>query len=231
MSRTPAGIEDVSAVLFDLDGTLADSAPDLAYVLNQQLLSRQRPTVPVNALRPYVSQGARGLLRAGFGVVPGDADYTLLRDEFLDLYEQNLHRETRLFPGMAEVLATLDERGIAWGIVTNKLERFALPLVQALGLHARAACVIGGDTTPRAKPHPEPLMEASRRVGVSVQACLYVGDDERDVQAGLAAGMTPVVALYGYLGDDKPPAQWGADLFIACPLDLLYLLGAPSSMR
>ncbi|PWT73338.1 MAG: phosphoglycolate phosphatase, partial [Proteobacteria bacterium] len=141
----------VSAVLFDLDGTLADSAPDLAFVLNQQLQSRGRPAMSVAALRPYVSQGARGLLRTGFGIVPGDPEYAALRDEFLDLYERNLHRETRLFPGIAEVLAELEEVGVAWGVVTNKLERFALPLVQALGLDSRAACVIGGDTTGHTK--------------------------------------------------------------------------------
>jgi 2-phosphoglycolate phosphatase len=219
------------AVLFDLDGTLADTAPDLAHVLNLQLRARGRPELPVGALRRYVSHGARGMLRAGFGLTPEDAGYPGLRDEFLDLYENNLFRETRLFPGMPELLAALEERGIAWGIVTNKLERFTLPLVEALGLAARAACVVGGDTTERAKPHPDPLLEASRRIRIEPRDCAYVGDDERDVQAGRAAGMTPMVALYGYLGDGKPPQEWGAEVFIEHPLDLLKLLPAPPPMR
>ena len=211
-------------MLFDLDGTLADTAPDLAYVLNLQLSTRGRPPLPVQALRPHVSHGARGMLRAGFGVGPDDADYAALRDEFLDLYGQNLYRDTRLFPGMSELLAALEQRGIAWGIVTNKMERFTLPLLQAMDLAVRAGCIIGGDTTARAKPHPDPLLEASRRLGIDPRDCAYVGDDERDVQAGHAAGMTPVVALYGYLGEDKPPQEWGADLYIEHPLDLLNLL-------
>jgi phosphoglycolate phosphatase len=218
------------AVLFDLDGTLADTAPDLAYVLNLQLRAHGCPELPVDALRPYVSAGARGMLRAGFGLEAGDAAYPILRDEFLDLYERNLLRETRLFPGMAELLDGLEQRAIAWGIVTNKLERFTLPLVAALGLAARAGCVVGGDTTVRAKPFPDPLLEASRRLGVEPGECSYVGDDERDVQASHAAGMTPVVALYGYLGDGKPPREWGADAYIEHPLELLKLLEASPSV-
>jgi N-acetyl-D-muramate 6-phosphate phosphatase len=218
------------AVLFDLDGTLADTAPDLAYVLNLQLRAHGRPELPVSALRPYVSHGARGMLRAGFGLEAGDAAYLALRDEFLDLYEQNLFRETRLFPGMAELLCSLEQQAIAWGIVTNKLERFTLPLIAALGLSARAGCIVGGDTTPRAKPFPDPLLEGSRRLGVQPGQCTYVGDDERDVQASHAAGMTPVVALYGYLGDGKPPQEWGADAYIEHPLKLLKLLETSPSV-
>jgi 2-phosphoglycolate phosphatase len=218
------------AALFDLDGTLADTAPDLAHVLNLQLRARGRTELPVAALRQYVSHGARGMLRAGFGMEPEHAGYAALRDEFLDLYAKNLYRETRLFPGMLELLTTLERRGIAWGIVTNKLERFTLPLVEALGLATRAGCVVGGDTTGRAKPHPDPLLEASRRIGIEPRDCCYVGDDERDVQAGQAAGMTAVVALYGYLGDGKPPQEWGAEVFIKHPLDLLKLLPVPPSV-
>jgi phosphoglycolate phosphatase len=222
---------DVRAVLFDFDGTLADTAPDLAYVLNLQLKARGRPQLPVDALRQHVSHGARGMLRVGFGMTPEDAGYLDLRDEFLDLYEQNLYRETRLFPGMLDVLTGLEERGMPWGIVTNKLERFTLPLVDALGLTSRAGCVVSGDTTGRAKPYPDPLLEASRRIGIEARACAYVGDDERDVQAGHAAGMTPMIALYGYLGDGKAPHEWGADIFIDHPADLLKLLPAPAPMR
>jgi N-acetyl-D-muramate 6-phosphate phosphatase len=230
MSRAVTAL-DSRAVLFDLDGTLADTAPDLARVLNLQLRARGRPDVPDSALRQHVSHGARGMLRTGFGLGPEDAEYAALRDEFLDLYEEHLCEDTRLFPGMPEVLRMLEQRGIRWGVVTNKLERFALPLIQALGLATRAACVIGGDTSERAKPHPDPLLEASRRLGLEPRTCAYIGDDERDVQAARAAGMTPVIALYGYLGEGKPPREWGADLYIDQPLDLLKLLGTPSSVR
>jgi phosphoglycolate phosphatase len=222
--KAAATLLEERAVLFDFDGTLADTAPDLAYVVNLQLKAHGRPQLPVDALRQHVSHGARGMLRVGFGIAPEDAGYLELRDEFLDLYEKNLYRETRLFPGMLDVLTNLEERGMPWGIVTNKLERFTLPLVDALGLSSRAACVVSGDTTGRAKPHPDPLLEASRRIGVEATACVYVGDDERDVQAGQAAGMTPVIALYGYLGNGKAPHEWGADIFIGHPLDLLKLL-------
>jgi len=225
-----AGSIASGAVLFDLDGTLADTAPDLAYVLNLQLRAHSRPELPVVALRPYVSHGARGMLRAGFGLTPGDPAYLALRDEFLDLYERNLFRETKLFPGMAELLTSLEERAIAWGIVTNKLERFTLPLVAALGLVGRAGCIVGGDTTARAKPFPDSLLEASRRLGLEPEKCTYVGDDERDVQASRAAGMTPVVALYGYLGDGRPPREWGADAYIEDPLKLLKLLETSPSV-
>lgn len=221
---------DVGAVLFDLDGTLVDTAPDLAYALNLQRRARAQPEVPVEQLRPFVSQGARGMLRAGFGLTPENAEYAALREEFLDLYAANLCRESQLFHGMAEVLERLEARGMLWGIVTNKLERFTLPLLEALGLSGRAGCIICGDTTAHAKPHPAPLLEASLRLDIDPAACVYVGDDERDIQAGHAAGMLPIVALYGYLGADKPPQQWGADLYISTPLDLLNLLAAPLSM-
>jgi N-acetyl-D-muramate 6-phosphate phosphatase len=220
----------VRAVLFDLDGTLIDTAPDLAYALNLQRRARAQPEMSVEALRPFVSQGARGMLRMGFGLTPEHAEYAAVREEFLDIYAANLCRESRLFHGMTEVLEGLEARGMAWGIVTNKPERFTVPLLGALGLSARAGCIISGDTTAHIKPHPAPLLEASLRLNIDPGACMYVGDDERDIQAGHAAGMVPIVALYGYLGADKPPQQWGADLYISTPLDLLNLLAAPLSM-
>ena len=220
----------LAAVLFDLDGTLVDTAPDLAYALNLQRRARRRPEVPLSRLRPFVSQGARGMLREGFGLTPEHADYAALREEFLDLYAANLCRESRLFHGMPEVLEQLETRRIPWGIVTNKLQRFTLPLLEALGLSERAACIVCGDTTPYTKPHPAPLLAASTWLALEPAACVYVGDDERDVQAGHAAGMVPIVALYGYLGADKPPRQWGAEHYISAPLDLLNLLPAPLSM-
>jgi 2-phosphoglycolate phosphatase len=174
----------IQAVLFDLDGTFADTAPDLGFAVNQMRVARGLPPVPDEKTRPVTSSGARGLLGAGFGITPDHADYAAMRDEFLDLYEANLCRETRLFDGMAELVDTLEARGLAWGIVTNKAERFALPLMRLLGYSARAACVIGGDTTGKLKPHPEPLYAAASAIRVPPQHCVYVGDDTRDVQAG-----------------------------------------------
>ena len=208
------------AVLFDLDGTFADTAPDLGYAVNQMRKTRNLPPVPDEKTRPVTSSGARGLLGAGFGITPEHADYPAMRDEFLNLYEANLCRETRLFDGMAELIQTLESRGLIWGIVTNKAERFALPLMKLLGYGTRAACVIGGDTTGKLKPHPDPLYAAARSLSVAPEACLYVGDDERDVQAGRAAGMKTVAVRYGYLNGSNP-ATWGADAVIDTPLDVL----------
>lgn len=210
----------VRCVLFDLDGTLADTAPDLAHALNLLRAERGLAPVPVSTLRSHVSHGARGMLEAGLGLLPGDAGFIELRDRFLQLYEDNLVRDSRLFDGMPELLDGLEARGLAWGIVTNKAERFAVPLVAGLGLSARSGCLVGGDTTGRAKPHPDPLLEGARRIGIDPRHCLYVGDDRRDVEAGVAAGMTPVVALYGYLHGADPHA-WGAQWMIEAPPDLL----------
>lgn len=222
MSR-PA-IAGARAVLFDLDGTLADTAADLGHVLNLQRLARGLEALPLDRLRPVVSQGARGLLRVGFGLMPGQPDYDAMREEFLDLYARNLVRHTRLFEGMAEVLDALESRRLPWGVVTNKQARFTEPLLESLGLGQRAGCVISGDTCARAKPHPDPLLEAARRLETPAAACIYVGDDERDMQAGRDAGMRPVVALYGYLGEDPAPHEWDADASIERPLALLDIL-------
>jgi N-acetyl-D-muramate 6-phosphate phosphatase len=212
------------AILFDLDGTLADTAPDLGYALNQQLLARRMAALPLDAVRAHASSGARGLLQIGFGITPDDDGYEALRDEFLDIYENNLARGSRLFPGIQTLLEQIEARGLPWGIVTNKAERFTLPLLRALDLLGRCACVICGDTTPHAKPHPAPLLAASASLDVAAGHCLYVGDDERDIQAGRAAGMAVVAARYGYLGNGRPPEQWGADAFIDDPMELLPML-------
>jgi phosphoglycolate phosphatase len=217
----------ICAVLFDLDGTLADTAPDLAAALNRLLAEHGRPPVPLERTRPVTSSGARGMLRVGFGIDPHDPGYDSLRTRFLDLYAERVCGETRLFDGIAELLAALDQRGLAWGVVTNKPERFTVPLLEALELRARAACVVGGDTTDRAKPHPEPLLHAVRTLGIVAARCLYVGDDLRDVQAARAAGMHVVAAAYGYLGDEGDPASWGADAVIAHPVEVLNYLGLP----
>ncbi len=210
----------IKAALFDLDGTLADTAPDLAYALNCMRAARNLPTLPVSATRAYTSMGARGLLGVGLDVTPEHPDYNALRDEFLAIYANNLCRETRLFPGMPELLATLEQRGLPWGVVTNKAERFTHPLLEQLGVHHRAACIIGGDTTGKTKPDPAPMFAACDRIGVAPCHCVYVGDDRRDMQAGRAAGMTVVAARFGYL-NGSDPATWDADAVIDQPLDLL----------
>jgi N-acetyl-D-muramate 6-phosphate phosphatase len=210
----------LQSVLFDLDGTLADTAPDLGFALNQQRLMRGMPELSIVELRTHASSGARGLLQAGFGIRPEDSGYLKLRDEFLDLYEKNLSRNSTLFPGVLALLDEIEDRGMTWGIVTNKAERFTFPLLRALRLLDRSACVICGDTTPFAKPHPTPLVEAMSRMGTTAAQCIYVGDDERDVQAGHAAGMSVVVVRYGYLGNGRPPEQWGADVFVDSPAEI-----------
>ena len=213
-----------AAVLFDLDGTLLDTAPDLARAVNRQRRERGLQPIALERLRPAVSQGARGMLRVAFDVLPGHGDYEPMREEFLAYYLADLCVDTRLFPGMETVLRTLEARGLAWGIVTNKLHRFTQPLLEKMQLHERAACIVSGDTTARPKPHPDPLLEAARRIDVAPARCLYIGDDERDVQAANAAGMTAVVALWGYLGDENPPDAWGASHLKADPEELLGLL-------
>jgi phosphoglycolate phosphatase len=214
----------VRSVLFDLDGTLADTAPDLAYALNQLRLVRRMPELSVADLRIHASSGARGLLHEGFGIRPEDAGYIEMRDEFLDIYERNLARSSALFPGVALLLDEIEEKSLPWGIVTNKAERFTLPLLRALDLMDRASCIICGDTTPHAKPHPAPLIEALSRMDAVATECIYVGDDERDVQAAHAAGMCVVVVRYGYLGNGRPPEDWGADFIVDSPAALGTLL-------
>ncbi len=225
MSAVPrrSGI-GVRSILFDLDGTLADTAPDLAFALNQLRLVRGMPELSVVDLRIHASSGARGLLHEGFGIRPEDAGYIEMRDEFLDIYERNLARSSALFPGVPSLLDEIEDRGMAWGIVTNKAERFTFPLLRALELMDRARCVICGDTTPYSKPHPAPMIEALSRLGAVANECIYVGDDERDVQAGHAAGMNVVVVRYGYLGNGRPPEEWGADVYIDSPEELVPVL-------
>lgn len=215
----------IEAVLFDLDGTLADTAPDLGGALNRLLSEEDRPPLPLQQLRPHVSGGARGLIQAGFNIVPGDPAYASLVRRFLDLYQNDLCTDTTLFPGMAELLETLEERGIKWGVVTNKQQRFTLPLVEKLGLRHRAACIVSGDSAPRAKPHPDPLLLACAAIHVAPHRGIYVGDDLRDIVAGRAAGMRTVTAAYGYLGVDEPFENWEADAVIDDPSEILGLLG------
>jgi N-acetyl-D-muramate 6-phosphate phosphatase len=212
------------AVLFDLDGTLADTAPDLARALNRVRAAHRLAPVPVAVTRPYTSSGARGLLKVGFGLHPGDAGYEALRLEFLDFYAAEICVDTRLFEGMAELLDRLDQDRLPWGVVTNKAERFTLALLQGLHLDERAACVVGGDTAARAKPHPDPLLHAAAALQLPPSACLYVGDDLRDVQAARAAGMPVIAAKYGYLGDGGLIESWQADAIIDHPREVLDYL-------
>jgi N-acetyl-D-muramate 6-phosphate phosphatase len=214
----------IKAVLFDFDGTIADTAPDLGHALNRQRISRGLPPLPIEMIRIKASAGARGLLGIGFNIKPGDTGYDLMREEFLDFYSGRLCHDTCLFPGIAELLDHLDECKLPWGIVTNKPARFTQPLTQQLGLHHRAACIISGDEIKHTKPHPEPLLVASKQMTVSPSDCIYLGDDIRDVKASLAAGMEPIIAKYGYLGDDHPPESWGAKYIIDHPQDLLAYL-------
>ncbi len=211
------------AVLFDLDGTLADTAPDLASALNRLREERGANPLPLEQLRPHVSAGARGLIGVGLGIKPGDDDYIHLQQRFLSIYQEALCVGTRLFDGMAEHLDELDANGIPWGIVTNKSQRFAIPLTEALGLRHRSTCIVCGDSATRPKPHPHPMHLAGAVLGVASSRCVYVGDDERDVIAGRVAGMRTVIAAWGYLGDGKPPSEWGADAIAATPQEIFGL--------
>lgn len=206
------------AVLFDLDGTLADTAPDLVAAVNQLRTARGLPPAEYEMLRPYASAGARGLIGAAFGLQPGNADYEALRLSFLENYVSDIATKTRLFDGIPELLDALTTANIPWGIVTNKAARLTGLLVTKIGL-AHAACVVSGDTTPHAKPHPAPLQEAARRIGVYPEECWYVGDDLRDIQAGRAAGMRTVAAAWGYCGETAP-ATWNADWLMETPAEL-----------
>jgi N-acetyl-D-muramate 6-phosphate phosphatase len=214
----------IRAVLFDLDGTLADTAPDLIAALYRLCQEDGQPAPAYEDLRPHVSKGSRGLITAGLGIAPGDPEFEPLTQRFLSHYAAAICVDTVLFPGMTELLAALETAGIAWGVVTNKPHRFTLPVMAGLGLAQRAACIVSGDTCAHPKPHPAPVLHACALAGVAPDQALYVGDDLRDIQAGQAAGMPSVAAAYGYLGDGLPIAEWQADHVIESPLDLLHLL-------
>ena len=216
--------KDIEAVLFDLDGTLIDSAPDLGAAADRMRVVRGLPSLPLDVYRPMAGAGARGMLGIAFGMTPEDADYPSMREEFFVNYENCMTERTYAFEGVAELIEQLLGRGLAWGVVTNKAMRFTAPLTRGMPLFSTARTVVGGDSTPYAKPHPEPLYEAARQLNLAPARCLYVGDDKRDVVAGLAAGMGTVAATYGYLGSNADTLLWGADAHIQSPLDLLALL-------
>ena len=212
------------AVLFDLDGTLIDSAPDLGAAADKMRTDRGMPSLDYALYRPMAGSGAKGMLEIAFGMAPEHSDYEDFKEEFLSNYEQAMKVHSVIFDGVQDLLLHLQEMGLKWGVVTNKSQRFTLPLTSQIPLFASAQAIVSGDTTPHAKPHPEPLFEAARRMQLSPEHCWYVGDDERDIVAGKAAGMTTVAAHYGYLGSQAEVLSWGADHIIHSPLALAALL-------
>ncbi len=219
---------NIDTVLFDLDGTLADTGPDMAAAINALLVEEARGALAYGRIRPWVSHGARALVALGFNVDEGDPDFERLRLRFLDHYQRNLCRQTRLFDGMDQVLEFCEERGIDWGIVTNKPRYLTEPLIQELGLWTRASCVVSGDSLANKKPHPEPLLHACRLVGGAPERSVYVGDACRDVEAGNRAGMFTLVAKFGYIPDQDRPHEWGADGCVDMPADIIEWLNGKS---
>jgi N-acetyl-D-muramate 6-phosphate phosphatase len=211
-------------ILFDLDGTLVDTAPDLGYALNLQRERHGLNPLPEQVIRPYASHGSRGLLSIGFSLQPEDTGFPEMREEYLNIYDQVFTRSPVLFDGFAEVLAEIEKKKMPWGIVTNKPRRFSEPLIKAIGLDQRVSCLVCGDDAPRPKPYPDTLFMACKMAGVNAEHCTYVGDAERDVQAGKAAGMKTVIALFGYIDQSDKPAEWGADVMIKHPAELLDML-------
>ena len=220
-----APLADKRAVLFDLDGTLADTAPDLAFALNETLRAYDRAPMRFEQIRPVVSHGGVALIRLGFGIEPGSDAFEARRAHLLDVYKANLCRETRLFDGIAEVLAALDGAAMPWGVVTNKPAWLTDPLLAAMALTERAGAIVSGDTCTRRKPHPEPILYACGKLGVRPQHTVYVGDAGRDIEAGRAAGTATVAALFGYIRADDEPGNWRADQQITHAAQLLDLLG------
>ena len=219
--------QNVAAVLFDLDGTLIDSAPDLGAAVDKMRVQRGLPSLPLEQYRPMAGAGARGMIGIAFGITPEHADFEAMKEEFFVNYENCMTERTRIFEGVHDMIAALVSQGLPWGVVTNKSSRFTDPLTSAMPLFATAGAIVSGNTTPHAKPHPEPLFEAARRLSLDPARCIYVGDDERDIVAGLAAGMGTVAATYGYLGQQTDITRWNAHLHIDSPLKLLNFLNKP----
>lgn len=216
----------ISTILFDLDGTLVDTAPDLGYALNLQLQRHGKAPLPDAKIRPFASHGSRGLIGLGFDITQEDDDFLTMRDEYLDIYDGVFRRSPVLLPGITDLLQVIENKGLKWGIVTNKPRRFTVGLIESMGLNleSRAACIVCGDDAPLPKPSPATLLMACEQVGVKPEKCVYVGDAERDIIAGKAAGMQTVVALFGYIEVTDKPAEWGANVMIQHPIDLLKML-------
>ncbi len=209
------------AVLFDLDGTLADTAPDLAQALNQTLRYYGKETLPFNTIRPHVSQGGLALIKLGFGFDEKHTDYAKTRAYLLQYYQQHIAQHTTLFDGMTELLTTLESNNTPWGIVTNKPGYLTTPLIKTLALDQRAGCVVSGDTVSHSKPHPAPLLHACKIMGLEAQRCLYIGDAKRDIEAGHNAGMISLAAAFGYIGEHDNIAEWGADGIVNSAMEIL----------
>ena len=223
MSPT-AKLVDIRAVLFDLDGTLVDTAPDLGYALNLQRSRHGLPALADDIIRPQASHGARGLLGVGFDLHPDAPHYGIMREEFLQIYSENICRHSKLFPGILDLLGALEAKNLAWGVVTNKPARFTEPLMSILDLAERASCIVSGDTCPQCKPHPAPMLVAAEMCGVEPAQCLYVGDAARDIEAATAAGMPALAAAWGYLDSADQPETWGAHAIIHTPSEILAYL-------
>ncbi len=212
---------NINTVLFDLDGTLLDTAPDLAFALNQVLIEQQREPLPFEQIRPWVSHGGKTMIRNGFNFVKHEPAIDLIHKQFLAIYSSHIADKSVFFPDMETVLANLEAKKLQWGIVTNKPAWLTDPLLQKLNLTNRSGCNVSGDTLPQSKPHPAPLLHACELLNTTPENCIYVGDAERDIEAGQRAGMQTLVAAYGYLADSDKPEQWGADGILQQPLDLL----------
>jgi N-acetyl-D-muramate 6-phosphate phosphatase len=216
----------ITTILFDLDGTLIDTAPDLAHALNLQLIRHGKAPLPYDNIRPFASHGSRGLVGLGFGILPQHDNFIAMRDEYLSIYDSVYTRSPVLLPGISDLLQVIESKGLKWGIVTNKPRRFTVGLIESMGLNLenRAACIVCGDDAPQPKPSPATLLLACEQVGVNPESCLYVGDAERDIIAGKAAGMETVVALFGYIDVTDKPHEWGADVMIETPNQLINTL-------
>ncbi len=216
--------ENIAGVLFDLDGTLIDSAPDLGAAADKMRTDRGLPSFPLENYRFMAGAGARGMLNVAFNMTPNHADFDDMKEEFFRNYEASFTQRTFAFDGVSQMIDKINLAGMKWGVVTNKSERFTRPLTQAMSLFKTAGTIVSGDTTPHAKPHPAPVLEAARQLGLVPQQCVYVGDDERDIVAGRAAGMATIAAAYGYLGSSSNTGKWNADAVIKNPAELLQFL-------
>jgi phosphoglycolate phosphatase len=217
-------MNEIQAVLFDLDGTLLDTAPDLLYALNQIRLANHLPELPLVSIRPIANLGAKAMIKKGFDIEENDSQFAILRQQFMAFYEKHIADATRLFPHVEKVLAYLEDRTIPWGIVTNKLTAHVTLLLKALNLDKRAACVICGDTLPRSKPDPLPILHASQLLKTDPRQCVYVGDAITDVLASKAANTKSIVALYGYINQDDDPYAWKADGYVHEPIEIIEWL-------
>jgi len=215
----------IQTVLFDLDGTLLDTAPDLANALNAVLRLNKQPPLPFERIRPAVSHGGRALIELGFKLNPDHPEFDPLKKQLLDYYQSHIADQTTLFPGMSEVLNSIEQQGINWGVVTNKPAWLTEPLMDALDLTRRAATIVSGDTVDERKPHPAPLLYACKVASSKPDSCLYIGDAERDIEAGHNAGMSTLVAMFGYLMAEDEPESWGATALIEQPSDILNWIG------